>query len=178
MAVNDLRGAFFANHMMLPGDVLRVSRDASLSPTQTFSLFLAHFSYYYGTRLETRKFLLTSLMPTFQTLRASIVPPSRPPLDPVHAVAVMADRLRQFDGLVRAHGGRFIFVEASTRRSSDESWALETAARSGVHVLVTMPAASLHDSDFQEDHEHLNESGAARYTAALTPLLRRSLNPK
>lgn len=172
MAVDDLRGDFFAYHMMLPRDLLSVSRDAGLRPTQTLSLLLANFSYYYATRLETRKFLLTTAMPTFRTLRASIVPPARPPLDPVRAVAVIADRLRQFDALVRSHGGRFIFVEAPTRRSCDESWALEAAARSGVPVVVPMPAASLHDPDFREDHEHLNESGATHYTAALTPLLR------
>jgi hypothetical protein len=178
MAVNDLRGDFFAYRMMLLRDVLRASRDAGLPPTQTFSLFLANFSYYYATRLETRKFLLSSLMPTFQTLRASIIPAARPPLDSASAVVTVAARLKQFDALVRTHAGRFIFVEAPTRRPRDESWALEAAAKSGVPVIVPMPAASLHDSDFREDQEHLNESGAARYTAALTPLLRRSLNPK
>jgi hypothetical protein len=176
-AVDDLRGDFFASHMMLPGDTLRVSRDAGLAPTQTFSLLLANFSYYYGTRLETRKFLLTSLMPSFRTLRESIVPPGRPPLGSARAVAVIADRLRRFDALVRSQGGRFIFVEAPIRNSTDVSWALEAGAKSGLKVIVPMPAESLHESDFMDGY-HLNERGAARYTAALAPLLRESLEAK
>lgn len=175
VAVNDLRGGYSACHLMLFGDVLHAARNAGLSPTGTFSLLLANLSAYYGTRVETRKFVLARLLPSVGKLRGSMVPPPRTPLDPRRAVDVASRRLEEFRALVQSHRGRFLFVEAPCRRPADAAWMSEASARTGVPVIVPMSAGSLHDADFLEDHEHLNPSGAARYTAALAPLLSKSL---
>jgi hypothetical protein len=175
MASDDLRGDYFAYRMMLPRDTLSVSNDAHLSPTQTFSLFLASFSAYYGTRAETRKFMLSKIIPGVGDLLPSLIPPQSEPFDPNRSADVLAPRLRQLDDLVSRYGGRFVYVEAPAPELPYEPSIRDAAAIAHVPVLVPIPAASLSPGDFIDGH-HASAATAARYTPLLARSLREILN--
>jgi hypothetical protein len=175
LASDDLRGDYFAYRMMLPLDTLRVSKDAHLSPTQTFSLFLASFSAYYGTRAETRKFILSKTIPDVRQLRNALAPPPTAPFDPKRTTAVLAPRLRQLDELVSRNGGRLVYVEAPALEPSYEPRIREAAAIAHVPVLVPMSAAALSPGDFF-DGQHVSAATAARYTPLLAESLRQVLS--
>jgi hypothetical protein len=173
-ASNDIRGEYFAYRMMQTRDLLRVSRDVNLSATETFAFLVARWSAFYGTRSETRKVLLSYVVPSIKDLRPLMIPPPRPPAGRDRTVQVLAERMKQFDDLVREHGGRYIFLEAPDLNRQDAVFAREAGERAGVPVLVPLGPESLSKSDFL-DGAHVNEGGAARYTTALLPLLRKTL---
>lgn len=174
MASDDLRGDYFAYRMMSPRDTLRVSRDAGLSPTQTFSLFLASFSAYYGTRAETRKFILSKTIPGVRELRTSLIPPPADTFDPKRSTAVVVPRLRQLDDLVRQYGGRFVYAEAPALEPFFEPSIRDAASIARVPVLVPISASDLSPSDFIDGH-HATVATAARYTPLLAQSLRQTL---
>lgn len=170
MNIDDIRGDYFAYRLMRTQDFLRVSSDAELSPTATFSLLTGNLSALYGTRTETRKFVFSKLVPSLMALRPYLLPAPLGPRDPGSMVIKVADRMQQFDALVRGNGGRFIFLEAPTRDSGDVKTAQEAGSRAGVTVLTALLAEKLSETEFL-DPSHMNEAGAAHYTQALAPLL-------
>jgi hypothetical protein len=175
LASDEIRGDYFACRMMQARDVLSVSRDAGLSHTAAFGLLFARGSAFYGTRSETRKVLLSRVVPVIRELRPLLIPPEPPPADRQVVVRTAAERLNSFDTLVREHGGRFIFTEAPGLNPTDAASAREACERAGVPALVPLDPKSLSEKEFR-DGFHMNPAGAARYTAALTPLLLQSLH--
>ena len=171
MVRNAVRGEYFAYYLMMPRDALNVSRDAALSATQTFSLLLGRFSAFYGTRSETRKFVLAKLVPGVRDL----VPYVRPVADtrPIPrnvAVDVAGKRLAELDALVRRHGCHLIFVVPATTDPLGPGYLRVAGHRVGVPVLVPMESDSLSSADFRDGY-HLNPPSADRFTAALAPAL-------
>lgn len=169
---NDIRGEYFAYRMMNTRDFLRVSRDAHLSATETFSLLVGNLSAFYGTRSETRKVLLAKLVPSVNDLIPSFVP-ARAAVPPDHGAVVsrIAQRLRTVDRLVRKNGGRFILLSPASLDAQGVKALLEAGRKAGVPVLTPLAAQDLSPRDFR-DGFHLTEVGAAHYTTALDPLLR------
>jgi hypothetical protein len=165
-----VRGGYFAYRMLATGDVMDAARDAGLSATATASLLLSRLSAFYGTRTETRKVLLSTLVPAVRYLAPAFAPLAGPtPLTRSQTLA--AARLRQFDSLVREHGGHFIFLVPATLDAGGPAYLQEAGSGAGVRVLVPMAPGALSKSDFG-DGFHLNQRGESRYTAALALLLR------
>ncbi len=175
LANDQIRGEYFAYRMLSTGDVLSAARAAHLSATQTFSLLLGNLSAFYGTRSETRKFVLAKLIPGMNDLVAALVPSgAAAPLEREFAVKRLSERLEALDQLVREHGGKFILVEPASRNVTNLEYMAEAGRRTGVPVLEPMHPGSLSDADFL-DGFHLTPEGATRYTSALGPLMRQTL---
>jgi hypothetical protein len=169
---NDIRGEYFAYRMMNTRDFLRVSHDAHLSATETFSLLVGNLSAFYGTRSETRKVLLAKLVPSVNELIPSFVPaPAAAPPRKEIVVERIAQRLRVVDGLVRRNGGRLIMISPASLDAQGVECLSEGGRKAGVVVLTPIAAKDLSPRDFR-DGFHLTQAGAARYTTALAPLLR------
>lgn len=172
MVRDNIRGEYFAYRMMNTRDVFRAASDAKLSATGTFALLVGNLSAFYGTRGETRKFVLSKLIPGVSQLISAIVPMDvARPLDHEPAVASMCQRLRMVDALVRANGGRFILIQPASLNLPGMQYLSEAGAKTGVRVLTPLPVGALSRSDFR-DGFHLTPEGASRYTAALAPMLR------
>jgi hypothetical protein len=172
MITDGVRGEYFAYRMMNASDFLDAARDAKLSATATVSLLLGRLSAFYGTRSETRKFVLMRVVPSVTNLAPYMTPGRDPnPLDHDHTVSVAGRRLKRMDEAVREHGGRFIFVVPASLDPNEENFLQEAGRAAGVIVLVPLPAATLSSKDFS-DGFHLNLTGASRFTAALALALR------
>jgi len=172
MFADDVRGDYFGYQMMDTRDFLRVSRDAGLSATQTFSLLLGNLSAFYGTRTETRKVLLARLIPGVADLVSSLVPVGvAPPLERELAVPRLSGRLAEMDRMVRAHGGRFILAQPASLNLLSLKYLSEAGRKTGVPVLEPLPPESLSLRDFR-DGFHLTPEAASRYTSALVPMIR------
>lgn len=175
LANDQIRGEYFAYRMLSTGDVLSAARAAHLSATQTFSLLLGNLSAFYGTRSETRKFVLAKLIPGMNDLVAALVPRgAAAPLEREFAVQRLSERLLALDQLVREHGGKFILVEPASLGVHGLEYMAEAGQRTGVPVLEPMRAGSLSKTDFR-DGFHLTPEGATRHTSALGPLMRQAL---
>ena len=175
MTNDEIRGDYFAYRMLSTADVFGAARDAHLSATQTFSLLTGNLSAFYGTRSETRKFVLAKLIPGINDLVAALVPSgAAAPLERESAVKRLSERLLDLDQMVRDHGGKFILVEPASLDIRGLEYMAEAGRRTGVPVFEPLHAASLSKVDFL-DGFHLTPEGATRYTSALGPLLRQTL---
>jgi len=173
LIARNIRGDYFAYRLLRTRDFLQAARDASLSPTATFSLLLGNLSAFYGTRSETRKVLLSKVVPSVKDLVEYMAPAAQPrrPLDRQRVVTVGTQRLRILDEMVRAHGGRFILIEPAALDPDDRAYLLEAGAKANVPVLAPLSSDVLSTADFR-DGFHMSSRGAARYTTGLAPLLR------
>ena len=172
MVADSIRDGYFAHRLMKTDDVLNVARDAQLSATNTFSLLVSNLSAFYGTRSETRNFVLSHLVPRIAALRPYLTPGGEPPvLDRDRFVAVAAARLKRMKTLVEGQGGRLILMVPATSDSVKLAHLVDAAGSADVQVIVPMQPRELTAADFT-DGFHLSPSGAERYTAALIPLLR------
>ena len=162
-----VRGEYFAYRMMNAGDFLDAARDAKLSATGAFSLLLGRWSAFYGTRSETRKFILSKTVPGVTGLVSYLSPGADPnPLDHERTVRAAAQRFKRIDELVRNNGGHFVFIVPASLDPHEEMY-LEEAGRSAeISLLVPMRTETLSSIDFS-DGFHLNPAGASRFTRAL-----------
>ena len=175
MASNQIRGDYFAYRMMMTRDCLDAARDARLSATATTSLFLGSLSAFYGTRSETRTVLLAKVMPSMKNLVPYLTPsPDKNPPSASLIIETAGRRLAALDNMVRAHGGRFLVIVPATLDAKDATCLTQAAANSGVTALLPLSSGSLSAQDFR-DGFHLNEEGAARYTASLEPMFKHAV---
>lgn len=170
-----IRGDYAAYRMMRISDLLAASREAELSPTETFSLFLGGISAYYGTRAELRNVALARLVPVTNQIVQYMTPDGKaPPLDHARVVRVATARLRTLDAMVRTQGGRFILLVPGALDANDAAYLLEAGQLAAVPVLAPMTSPPLSGGDFR-DGFHLNSIGSARYTQVLIPMLKKEV---
>ncbi len=166
------RGDYSAYRLVSMGDLTHLARDAGLNLTQTTSLFFARSSFF-GTRVEIRKFLLSSLMPGFQELQGHLTQPREWKFDPEFIVMHASQRLASLRALSQEYGATFIYLIPAELKPSTDDQALEEAGRQvSVQVLRPLAPGEAPAREFM-DGFHLNPQGAARYTTALSPLLKR-----
>ncbi len=176
-AANNVRGEYFAYHLMQASDVVRVSQELKLHPTNACSMLFGHFSMFYGVRAEIRKWLLTAMMPGFQDVGSMMTrraKKSEIDSDAIHRIA--RDRIRAMHDLAAQHQAKLIWILPPLLSPEDGGKGLRAAAgEAGVEVLVPMQSGALPASDYS-DGFHLNGSGKARFTAAIIPVLRQHLD--
>ncbi len=175
MASDQVRGDYFAYRLMMTRDFLSAARDARLSATATASLLLGSLSAFYGTRSETRTVLLAKVMPTMQNLVPYLTPlPDKNPPAPSLLIQIASRRLATLDTMVRAHGGRFLFIVPATTTEQDSAVLAQAGTNSAVPVLIPLHSDSLSLKDFR-DGFHLNPEGTGRYTASLGPMFKQAV---
>ncbi len=169
-----IRGDYTASRLMSAGDIWRAARDAGFSPTQAFSLWFAHYSLFYGTREEMRKWLLWEVMPGIEELHTHLATFSAPVLTAAEVEAKGAPRLQALRSLADNYGVRFLLL-APAVPSGDATEALIRAGRlAHVEVLAPSTDCDISPTDFS-DGLHMNEAGAAKYTTSLAFQLRSAL---
>jgi len=173
----NIRGDYSARRLFDLGDLLSVARDAGYSPTQGASLWAAHWSGFFGTRAEIRKWLLGKFMPAFPELQPHLVRNRPIVLTREEILSRAPARLQALQRLAEEHGARFILLAPATLGEGSETEALLESGRiASVDVLAPLARNEAPANEFS-DGFHLNSAGARRYTAALVPLLRNAIGP-
>lgn len=177
LTVNRIEGDLSANMLIRASDLPVVGRELALSNTALSNLYFAHFSAFYGTRTQFRKWLLGKVLPDIDLLGAAIRPPTRT-LPNAATVEVRAtERLRAMNELCQKNGSRLILVvpPAPDHGADAIVAAVEEAGRkTGVSVLVPVRPGVMPPEMFS-DGFHLNSSGATQFTSILAAELKHSI---
>ena len=166
-------GEVFARTLMRPADILRVKQAARLDWTTTSTYLMARASAWMGNSAEIRNWIRSETVPGMTELAAYFPPPpgAIPRVEVIEEIA--GQRLREFSTLCAVHGCKaLLLIPALLRHREDASLeAVARAARSaGVPLLMPVDPGVLGPSFFR-DGFHLNERGAAVFTARLLEAL-------
>ncbi len=171
-----VRGEYFAYHLMQAADVVQVSRELHLHPTNACSMLFGHFSMFYGVRAELRKWLLTAIVPGFETFGSMLTRRgAKSTIDSDAIYASARSRMRTLRDLAAQNQATLVWVLPPLLDAEDGSRGLRAAAEeAGVQVLAPVDSGALPPSDYS-DGFHLNASGQERFTASFIPVVRQHL---
>jgi hypothetical protein len=170
LASSEVLGEYFAHYLMRTGDVISVARDLRLNLTGASNLLFGNMSAFYGARAEIRNWLFNRTVPGLNALMEMLAVGKPAPLSRAELGSI-SGRLAALKRLAAENGARLVLLSPPTMRE-DYTDALAAAGRAaGVPVIAVARDGTLLPSDFRADGFHLNESGAAKHTAALTPAL-------
>lgn len=170
-----VRGEFFAQHLMQLEDTPAVARDLQLHPTNAAGMVAGRLSHFYGVRAEIRNWLLLTIMPNFQQVASMMTNHARRPVIDDEVRKTAAARLRQMSDLAAEHHARLVWILPTLLEVPDGSRGVLAAAQTAqVPVLIPIPSGSLPRTDYT-DGFHLAAPGQKAYTARLIPLLRQYL---
>ncbi len=175
LASSRIKGDYSSRYLFRVRDLPAVARQTHMDLTSTSSLFLAHFSEFYGTREITRGYLISQAMPGVGALLHN-------KLGVAHATEIDSETLRRIalqrlaglDAMCRAYGGRLIVVVPPTEQPGADI--IRDAGESmNIPVLTPFSVRELDLTNYQDDHFHLNVKGAHTFTASLATLLQQTL---
>jgi hypothetical protein len=173
---NRSRGEYSAYRLMRTADTLEAGQRLGFSNTATADLFLSSMSAFLGMRNNVRRRVLLATVPGLRSLMPRLNQRDEPMTRPDQAL--VAARLGEVRDLCAAAGVRFVLVVPPV---GDQSFSASVdsvrlaSAQIGVAALVPLPPGDVGRADFT-DGVHLNEVGAARFTARLATLLADQLN--
>jgi len=175
-----IRGPYTAHRLLGVRDLIDLSGELDLHPTQLSSYLAAHLSAFYGLRTEVRSNVLKLVVPGVDNLApvfggfAPFVETTRP-TPAVDLFPAARDRLIKLRDLSSSYGARFILVlppVGPDRRQLDaDDPVRRAAAAAGVQAVETASLDSYPETAFR-DGLHMNEMGARRYTTELADALR------
>ncbi len=167
--ISDSFDGDYSVQMLVDGqDLLHFANDTGADRNGMSVMVLDKASYFYGTRSETRSWVLNKILPDLPVLTAFFrFKPTLPTDKNVSGIA--GDRLHALRELCHRNGAEFVLVVPPARDDSGVSAISETAAIQGVEVLI--PVRILPGNDYA-DRVHLNSTGAAVFTPALAKDLR------
>lgn len=164
------RGYFFAHYILAWADVVSFLSEVKPTLTQASNLLIARCSALMGSREQIYKRAVGSAIPGFEAL-AVLLTRSRAgaSLPSAALVSSPALRLQGVDALCRRHGARLvIWVPATPHQDSQaEVLNLHGSDRDLPDVLHPLRDGELTRSDYVDDL-HMNSSGAAKFTEALS----------
>jgi hypothetical protein len=168
-----VRGEYFARYMMSARDIVHVSRDIHLHPTATSNLLFGNASAFYGSRVEIRKWVLSTLLPNLPQLMQLLTRDTNAD-QPDAGPRLLTARIDALNELVREHGARLVLVPPPLMRGGSTALIERVANRLGVPVVTSDGSVTFGPEDFG-DGFHLNEAGATKYTETIAPKLRNTV---
>ncbi len=165
--------AEYAPRMLLdPEDIIAASVDARLDHTATSNLLLGHWSAFWDMRHVVRVQLLTHALPYFERMYLAdlwsglkakrVVPVSEA------AESLAVSRLQRLRRLGDSYNTRVLILIPPTPSSTLAVRQLtDIATKAGVETLMPVDPATLPPRFIRADEIHVNEEGAAYFTAAL-----------
>lgn len=177
LSSSTVRGDYFARRLMTPGDVFAVGRDAHIPRTQQADMALSSVSEFYGMRSEIRKVILGRMIPSLPNLMTQLAPPPTWDPDQEKLFRMASVRLKALRDLLGPHAVPLLLVMPPLPNSLGSAAIVRAGIAANVPVLVPIPSGTLPLSSYS-DGFHLNDAGAAQFTAALTQALHDALPPK
>ena len=170
---SDVRGEYFALHLLRPSDVPDLTRRLDLHPTEASNMGFATASHFYGMRSELRKVLLSRLMPDLRALMALITLPRRRPLRDEEVQTAALARLLECKRLAERYGSSLVFVMPPLLAPEKSEIVATVGEQVGVPVIAQRPASLTREH--YTDGYHLSPAGAEIYTSEVAPVLREVL---
>jgi hypothetical protein len=160
-------------------DLLNFAGDLHADRNRISVLALDNMSYFFGTRAETRSWILGKILPDLQTLTRHFHLSSEAsnPLSDDKISQISAQRLQQTSQLCEQYGAVFVFALPPTLQDSGESIVVKTAQAHSLRILLPIEPGGLPRSDYS-DLMHLNAGGAAVFTPALADGMKQMLTSK
>jgi hypothetical protein len=169
---SSVRQEYAPRLLFTPSDLLAISREAGLDRTVTTSLVLSHWSAFWDMRHVIRVQVMTRTLPYFERLYltdlwSDLKAKRAARVDP-RGEGVAIARLQRLRQLCEAHGARLLVLVPPTPSVPSAIQQLTFVADSArVDVLMPVNPATLPARYFRPDDIHVNEDGAAVFTAAL-----------
>ncbi len=176
LTANETRGDYAAYRLFGLGDAIQVGRSAGLHRTEISRLVTSNLSVYYGFRGESRKVLLSHVVPGMNDLSTLLIPRAnvRPP-DTLAIRRIAGERLRILRGLVEQRGARLVFLLPPGLGTEAAARAIRAAGQdAAVPVVPAFDPRDYTASDYLDGY-HLNARGSARYTRSLIDALVRPI---
>lgn len=174
MAMSEVLGEYFAHNMMSTRDLARVASDLDLDRTTTSNMLFGHVSAFYSGRADIRKWLLAKIFPAVHNLTDLMTQLPESELGPEQLQA-LPQRLGALKKTAAEYDVRLIFIAPPVLRDAHTDALMASGESTGVPVIVALPTDTLEREDFGPDGFHMSDTGAARYTRALSPLLERAI---
>jgi hypothetical protein len=172
------RSDYSSLRLLAAQDVIPFGRDAGLHPTEISKLLLSHYSAFYGFRAESRKVLISRLMPGMQALTSLLVPKRTGAADTLRTRRVAESRLRELRDLAGASGARLIFLVPPRLGSyADDRAVVAAAADAGVEFIAPDVERPYAEAEFLDGY-HLSAAGAERYETHVRDALAKMLAAK
>lgn len=160
------RGDYSAYHLVAHRDIVRMTVDLQLHPTEAAGMVLSNYSFFYGLRKEIRKVLLGRLIADFPTLSRRMLPDPAPPIPEDRLIAGSRERIAALQRECANYGVRLVFAVPPAPDFRSAALITQGATQAGVEILVPFSSADFSHRDFS-DGFHMNERGAEKYTALL-----------
>lgn len=161
----------YSVQMLVDGrDLLSFGHDLHADRNRISVLALDRLSYFFGTRAETRSWILGKLIPDLPFLTHHFHVNSNMP-ENRQLAEISAQRLQQTRQLCEEYGATFVFAIPPAIDDSGEDIVVKAAQMQGIPVLIPIRPGGLPLSDYS-DLIHLNAQGAAEFTPALAADLR------
>jgi len=162
---DDIRGEFMGVYMDST-DIVRLGSRRHMDATSISGLLFAHFSEWFADRAETRKAVLGAALPDMRDLATRLAWVRVKPADPAAIKEVATPRLLEMKKLCDQYGVRLTVLVPPTLAKDRTDVLEEAATAAGVRVLVPVAPGGMNESFFR-DGFHLNQAGAAIFTAKL-----------
>jgi hypothetical protein len=174
MAMSEVLGEYFAHNLMRLRDVAGVARDLDLDRTTTSNLLFGHVSAFYSGRADIRKWLLAKIFPTIHDLTDLMTHTPQQPLADAE-LRDLPQRLAALKAEAAEYDVKIAFMAPPVRHEANLDVLTAAGAKTGVPVIIAWTPEDLERQDFAPDGFHMNDTGAARHTRALAPLLERAV---
>ena len=155
-------------------DLGRVADDQHMSPTERATLYITHYSPFWGSREATRHWKQKTL-PGYEA--AMKIQSQR--LSQQHDFQLDPQRIQDLKLLCARYNTELILVIPPTGQPADTVGAdqVHAAARAiGVSVLQPLPNTSVDSTYYQDDGYHLNAKGSRLFTSLLVGALREPIH--
>jgi hypothetical protein len=164
----------YSVQMLVNGqDLLQFASALRADRNRISVLALDNLSYFFGTRAETRSWMLGKLIPDLPSLTQHFHVNSSAP-ETSRIAEVSGERLKQTRQLCEEYGAIFVFAIPPAIDDSGENIVVKTAQMQSIPVLIPIRPGGLPRSDYA-DLIHLNAQGAAEFTPALAAGLRAAI---
>ena len=164
------RGDYTAFRLARKRDVVLLGEEAHLHPTEISRLVLSSWSSFYGFRGESRKVLLSKIIPGMSELAVMLAPRANRAAqdqDTSRLQHAVFSRLQRFRSESLLRGSRAVLILPPVSRSESTLRAVVRAGREAdVPVLLAYAPGSYVTSEFS-DGVHLNAIGRSRFTREL-----------
>jgi hypothetical protein len=172
---SSIRGDYSSYYLFQVRDIPAVAREAHYNLTRKSSLMLAHYSRFYADRDNLRVFLLNRLDPEYTEMMHEMTVWGGPQPSGADIERIAETRLAALTAVGTPYGVRCILL-IPPGFIPGEKEIRAAAARVGAEVWVPIPEGILPSSDYQDGY-HLNQGGAAIFTATLASKLENIVVP-
>jgi hypothetical protein len=173
------RGSYSAYHMLSPGGSLRAARWTGMDNTGTSGMLAAHYSAYYGKRVEIRKLALDKALPGSSAVLQSLAVQERDESrkEELQDELLLA-RLSHIHDTCSLHGVRCQLIPPPLLDQQEETLAmLEIARAAGMADATSLAVNDWTPAEFGPDRFHMSPAGAERFTSMLTSFIASRLAP-